>query len=251
MKMCIFADVHGNSIAWQSMYKREKDNVDAFYFLGDIFGYFHDQSTIIDDFIMDSRVHAIMGNHDDYYLRYFEKLTPAQLKSVDNIVDNVQDVESDLVNRYGSSYRQRYSNAQKKYISGLPIYLILESDGKRIGFFHGGPGDYLEQRIYPDTEMTADAVIDTYEELDYIFLGHTHYRMDRMKGQCRVINPGSLGQPRDGKGFSYGIFDTVTGEFEFKTVESEIDMLIKETSILDGDTAAYKYLTEKYKVGVN
>jgi hypothetical protein len=28
---------------------------------------------------------------------------------------------------------------------------------------------------------------------------------------CQIINPGSLGQPRDGKGFSYFIIDFITG----------------------------------------
>lgn len=248
MKICVFADVHGNGEAWSAMYTAEKLNgVECFFFLGDIFGYFHDQNSIISDFMNDERIIAIRGNHDEYYLKHFCGLTGAELKAIDEVVDDRDDIWSALVQKYGCSYRGRYDIHMQEYLRNLPDYYITEIDGKRIALFHGGPGDYLEQRIYPNTEMTTDTVIDTYEHFDYIFLGHTHYRMDRMKGNCRVINPGSLGQPRDGMGFSYGVFDTETGEFEFKNVKADIDILLSEVEILDGDTEVYRYLKEKYK----
>lgn len=247
MKLCVFADVHGNSIAWQNMYRIEKNNVDRFLFLGDIYGYFYDQASIIKDFIEDDRIVAIKGNHDEYYIKYFSKMTGADLKEIDEVVDYEGDIWSDLVNKYGCSYRQKLDNNYKEYLRKLPDSKSFEIDGKRIGMFHGGPGDYLEQRIYPDTEITVDTVIDVYESFDLIFVGNTHYRMDRMKDNCRVINPGSLGQPRDNNGFSYCIFDTDTDVVEFKNVEAELDTLIREAEILDGETDMYKYLLEKYR----
>lgn len=247
MKICVFSDVHGNSIAWQNMYRKEKENVDKFFFLGDIYGYFYDQAAIIKDFIEDENIIAIKGNHDEYYIKHFLNLTGAELKEVDEVVDYAEDIWSELVNKYGCSYRQKLDKQYKKYLMKLPESKTLEIDGKRIGLFHGGPGDYLEQRIYPDTEITSDTVLDVYEALDYVFLGHTHYRMDRMKDKCRVVNPGSLGQPRDNNGFSYCIFDTVEDTIEYRTVEVDIDMLITEASILDGETDMYKYLIRKYR----
>lgn len=247
MKICVCSDIHGNSIAWENMYRRERNNVDKFFFLGDVYGYFYDQAAIIRDFIEDERVLAIRGNHDEYYIKYFMDLTGAELKEVDEVVDYAEDIWSELVNKYGCSYRQKLDKQYKQYLKALPESATIEIDGKRIGLFHGGPGDYLEQRIYPDTEIVSDTVIDVFEAYDYIFLGHTHYRMDRMKGNCRVINPGSLGQPRDKNGFSYCIFDTETDTIEFRSVEVDLDMLIKEALILDGETDMYKYLLRKYR----
>lgn len=246
MKICVFADVHGNSQAWLNMYKKEKDSVDCFFFLGDIFGYFYDQSAIIKDFMADDRIVAIKGDHDEYYLKHFCGLTGAELKSIDDVIDDSEDIQSKLIQNYGCSYRQRYSRQEQEYMKKLPEYYLTEADGRRIALFHGGPGHYLEQMIYPDTEMTVDSIIDTYEEVDVMFLGNTHYRMDRMRNNCRVINPGSLGQPRDGMGFSYGIYDTVSGEFEFRNVEADMESLIMEASIFDGDTKMYDYLVEMY-----
>lgn len=247
MKICVFSDVHGNSIAWQNMYRKEKDSVDKFLFLGDIYGYFYDQAAIIKDFMENDNIIAIKGNHDEYYIKNFLNLTGAELKEVDEVVDYAEDIWSELVNKYGCSYRQRLDKQYKQYLLKLPDYRSLEIDGKRIGLFHGGPGDYLEQRIYPDTEITTDTVIDVYESFDYVFLGHTHYRMDKMKGNCRVVNPGSLGQPRDNNGFSYCILDTENDTIEFRTVEADLDTLLTEANILDGETDMYKYLIRKYR----
>ncbi len=46
---------------------------------------------------------------------------------------------------------------------------------------------------------------------DYIFVGHTHRKMDEMMGNSRVINPGAIGGARRGeRGFC--ILDPETGE---------------------------------------
>ena len=48
MKLCVFSDIHGNMDAFNKMIEAEKNNVDGYIFLGDIFGYFYEQSEIID-----------------------------------------------------------------------------------------------------------------------------------------------------------------------------------------------------------
>ena len=46
---------------------------------------------------------------------------------------------------------------------------------------------------------------------DYIFVGHTHRKMDEMMGKTRVINPGAIGGAHRGKR-GYVILDTANGE---------------------------------------
>ncbi len=46
---------------------------------------------------------------------------------------------------------------------------------------------------------------------DYIFVGHTHRKMDEMMGKTRVINPGAIGGAHRGKR-GYVILDTADGE---------------------------------------
>lgn len=49
------------------------------------------------------------------------------------------------------------------------------------------------------------------EQFDYIFVGHTHRKSDRMYGKTRVINPGAIGGAHRGeRGFC--ILDFAAGE---------------------------------------
>ena len=53
---------------------------------------------------------------------------------------------------------------------------------------------------------------------DYIFVGHTHRKSDRMQGKTRVINPGAIGGARRGpRGFI--IIDFATGEIQDYLIE--------------------------------
>lgn len=55
-------------------------------------------------------------------------------------------------------------------------------------------------------------------QFDYIFVGHTHRKSDRMTGKTRVINPGAIGGARRGpRGFC--ILDLETGELEDYTID--------------------------------
>ena len=224
MKICVFSDIHGNIEAFDKMISNETGNVDAYIFAGDIWGYFYDQSEIIDRLSAITNLYAVKGNHDEYYLG--REITP------------------ELINKYGSSYLADITDKQLGFIKGLTDHLEIMIDGKRFGIYHGGNVDFLEQRIYPDTEIDETFLIGKY---DYLILGHTHYRMCRRIKDTMIINPGSLGQPRDGHGFSYCILDTKTGRIDFKSVDIDIDKLLSMSEIIDGEKDVYKYLKGKYK----
>ena len=87
MKICAFSDIHGNIEAFDKMISNETGNVDAYIFAGDIWGYFYDQSEIIDRLSAITNLYAVKGNHDEYYLG--REITP------------------ELINKYGSSYSYR------------------------------------------------------------------------------------------------------------------------------------------------
>ena len=92
--------------------------------------------------------------------------------------------------------------------------------------------------------LTNRALNFPHFETPYCFVGHTHqpviyeqisengdtrareprYRQQhRLNGQRQIINPGSIGQPRDqNPDAAYGILDTVTGAFEHRRVPYDI-----------------------------
>jgi len=62
--------------------------------------------------------------------------------------------------------------------------------------------------VYPDTPVAyLENLIE--ERKDYIILGHTHIPMVLHTGKGLFINPGSVGQPRDGDPrASFALLDT-------------------------------------------
>ena len=72
----------------------------------------------------------------------------------------------------------------------------LNVEGSRIGFVHGD-----QKRLLDDMESS--------EEFDYVFYGHTHLAMEHRTGKTRVINPGALHRARPK---TFVILDVTTGE---------------------------------------
>lgn len=229
MKICVFSDVHGNYVALSKMLETECNNVERYLFLGDIFGYFHQPNEIIKCFMQLKNFDAIIGNHDYYYL-----------KSIGN-----DQLKIDLVQKYGASYNCVMEMKNINYLKTLPNFFEENVCDKFFLALHGGFDDFLNQRIYPDTVLSESVYGDKF---DYIFLGHTHYRMTRKVGKTLIINPGSLGQPRDGLGFSYCIVDLEMGFWEFKFIKLDVKDMLRQVKEFEGTSDNYRYLTSKYEV---
>ena len=224
MKICVFSDIHGNYEALNKMLQAECENVEMFIFAGDIFGYFYNQSEIIQKLMKIHNLLAVKGNHDHYYLTQMDK--------------------TNLKDRYGSSYDSFLTTEQMDFIALLPDHIKTTIQGKKVGIFHGGPDNYMEQRIYPDSEMDFGLL---QREYDFVIFGHTHYGFVRKVGNTLILNPGSLGQPRDGKGFCYCILDLEDFSYCFKKVKVDVDELLSQVKEKDGDKSVCTYLMNKYR----
>ncbi len=222
MKICFFSDIHGNLLAFDAFIRDVKRrNADLFIFGGDVFGYYYHGKEILERLrkaclnscFLGGELVCLLGNHDKYVL---------------DVLDGIKS-EQELVKKYGNSYlgiNYGITSEIEKHIRELQPEFKMEKDGLRLGFFHGGPSDPLEQRIYPDARFTGEESF--LKEYDFIFCGHTHHKTDLKFGNCRIINPGSLGQQRDGKGCSYIMFDTETSGYDIFTVEFDRAALKRE-----------------------
>jgi putative phosphoesterase len=217
VKLALFSDIHGNYYALQAFIKLfPLYEIDEIIFCGDIFGYYYDQNDCIELLLQQENLIWLCGNHDFYLCELSD--------------GNIS--EEALVEKYGQSYKGILERTPDKYIPmirKLPRQYESTYDSKRIGVFHGTPYCPLIGRLYPD-----DLVFDftQYCEYDVIILGHTHYRMDRfLYNATHIINPGSLGQPRDGKDACFAIFDTKSDELKFINVVYDMNKL--ENDILN------------------
>lgn len=215
MRLAIFSDVHGNIYSFKKILEdMQKRQVDMFVFCGDICGYYYYQNEIIDIFRDMDNLICVMGNHDKFFL------------------DILQDksLESDYETKYGKSFsllRENITKDNLKFLKKLNYKEELLINEYRIGVFHGNPWDYLNGYVYPDTELNG------YENLpyDYILLGHTHYPMIRYINGKTIINPGSSGQPRDGKQPSYCVLDLKENNVDFFSVVYNPTKLIDDIKI--------------------
>lgn len=213
MMICFFSDIHGNFDALKAFWNDVQHyHVDLFVFGGDIFGYYYAQEEVL-DFLCAHDIKCLLGNHDKLFL---------------DLVNGICD-ESYLIDRYGASYQDitgRISQKHVEFLGGLGSRYDLNVDGLRLVFVHGSIFSPLDGRIYPDTVIDD---LSLYQGVDVVFMGHTHHKLlKKLSCGSLLINPGSIGQQRDGKGCSYIIFDTKTKAYAFHIIKYDVLRLIDE-----------------------
>lgn len=219
MRIVIFSDVHGNVLALKEFIKKEQNyENDLFVFCGDICGYYYEIDECVDILSSIPNLVAVRGNHDQYYVDAF----------------NDSEMTHKLIMKYGSIYNYK-SRKVLSFIKSMPLNKTIDCGDVTIHIQHGTPNDFLEGRVYPDTPLPYGC------DGNIFIAGHTHYRLYKKDNNIVWINPGSLGQPRDGKGFSYCVMDTKEMVPHYKTVRINIDSLVKNIRKNDPEN---KYLEE-------
>jgi len=143
------------------------------------------------------------------------------LDVIDGTLDNTK-----LLDKYGSIYKHPADIIDPKnfdFLRNLPVKYEFIVDNIKFGVFHGTPDNAIDGRLYPSDEIIN---YEDYCIYNYVILGHTHHKLIKHINGTTIINPGSLGQQRDGKGCSYLIFDTVKNQFQFKIVDYDPTQLI-------------------------
>ncbi len=226
MNLLLFSDIHGNNHAFDAFVKilSTQNKQYKLLFLGDFIGYYYGVNKII-SYCRENDISCLLGNHDKYFL---------------DILDGKLSLKKH-VEKYGRSYEIALDTVSKENISflrRLDKNRILTSANKKVYICHGSPLDNLEGRIYPDTDLSKFET--AVKGFNYVVTGHTHYKMIRSYGSTIFLNPGSLGQQRDGKGCSYMILDLEKDVYSFHTVDYSITSLEKEIDQYDSDRKGLK-----------
>lgn len=214
MKLALMGDIHGNDSALQAVLAAAASSgVEKLLITGDLVGYYYAPLNVLEQLQSWDR-HVVRGNHEDMLIT--ARSDPEFLTQVDA--------------RYGTGLRtaiEQLSEQQIDELCSLPHPLELMIDGCRILLCHGAPWDN-DCYVYPDAQP---ALLErcAMQEFDLVVMGHTHYPMQQMLGGTRVVNPGSVGQPRNRRpGAHWALFDTATRSLEFHQEQYDCSALVRE-----------------------
>lgn len=198
MKIAVVSDIHGNLHALEAvMADISQYQVDEIWCLGDIVGYGAFPSECI-EVVKENCSIVLAGNHD---------LAACGKVSLD---------EFNLEAREAVEWTQeRLSKEEIKFLQMLEPAQKIEAEGIKAVLTHGSPLNPVWEYVLSSYDV--ERVFYYLEEngLQLCFLGHSHIqffssslmlppellrsedRLDFERNELAVINPGSVGQPRD------------------------------------------------------
>lgn len=187
MRLAVLADVHGDPERLAAVLQHLRGRVDRHLFLGDFCGYGSDVSSCL-ALWPEPEIVGVRGNHDQALLDLVDRKAFGEYPQA--FVPVLERT------------RARLTAADIARLRALPRARILPVGNLSIAMYHGAPWDALNARVYPDFEHW-----DRFGsvEADLILLAHTHHAFHRRFGDKVIVNPGSVGQPRDGEGSSYAV----------------------------------------------
>ena len=173
MKLALISDIHGN---WDAL-RAVLPHIPADHQIlccGDFIGYYPDVNEVC-DWARSNGVVAIRGNHEAMWL---------------GAIDYAPELEPHYRLKEASA---RLSQANADWLRALPIEQTLEFGKWRVRLRHASPWDETSY-LYPDSPLLHRVEVAPEEVL---CLGHTHRPILRRLNTGWLLNPGSVGQPRD------------------------------------------------------
>lgn len=163
-------------------------------------------------------IYCIRGNHDLNFL------TSLKDKSF----------MKKMINKYGSSYRiaqEKLSKKQIAWLSNLPSKLEFTINQVDITVAHGSIHSE-DEYIYPSKKSVE--LIKQLSKSEYTVLGHTHHPFFWCYENKWLVNPGSIGQPRDQSALSSFFYLDLKNKILLpRKVHFPIDKLLKEIDEYD------------------
>jgi predicted phosphodiesterase len=178
VRALVISDVHGNSPALAAVLAEPHD---VLICLGDVVGYGPEPGACV------RRVRAtaellLRGNHDHALATGAPPGCRPDFRWL-----------ADATAMLGLA---QLSAAERTALSSLPAYAYHNLNGGRHLFVHATPGDPLYRYLGADSAAWAEEVKQV--EADVVFVGHTHVQFRLEAGGRTILNPGSVGQPKDG-----------------------------------------------------
>jgi len=219
MRVLVISDLHANLTALEAVLA-DSGPVDATWCLGDVVGYGPDPNEVVERLRDLPNLSCILGNHD-----------VAVLGQMDYAVFNTEARKSLLWQK------KNVTPANLFYLENLPQNTLVREN---VTLAHGSPRDPVWEYIL--NTLVARLNFEAFTT-PYCFVGHSHiqciFAMDLDRDRVTldvptpgdvlqlnpraILNPGSVGQPRDRDPRSaYAIYDSVACTWQPRRVEYDV-----------------------------
>ncbi len=206
----VLTDVHANLPALVAALEDiRQQQVDAVIHTGDLIAIGPHPAECLEQMLALPRVHFTLGNHDDYFLHGLPQPQPEWMGDGE-------------VQHQKWTHRQ-LDDVQRIVMAQWPYVINQELEGVRVTYTHyarqPGKRDFAPIIRNP-TVSDLDNMLGHYRS-DLVFYGHDHAAAD-ITGQCRYVNPGSLGCSRKAVA-CYVLLACEAGNFELEILAVPYD----------------------------
>ena len=231
MRILVISDLHANYTALETVLN-EAGRVDETWCLGDLVGYGPDPNAVVEQVREMTHLTCIMGNHD---MAIIGKMAFESFNG---------DARRSLI------WTEKVLTADNMdFLRSLPQSTKVRGE---VTMAHGSPRDPLWEYVL--NTLTARLNFDHFDT-PFCFIGHSHIQSlfllneekDRVTLESvkvnrpitltprMLVNPGSVGQPRDRDPRSaYAIYDTETRQWEARRVQynvNEVQQRLREAGL--------------------
>jgi len=241
----IISDIHGNIEAFDSVIQElDSLKVDRIYCLGDVVGYGANPNDCV-NLVRERSITCLMGNHD------------REAVAEDIPVSFNEEARAAIMWTRGV-----LTPENKEFLKSLPPNKHV---GKSTLICHGSPRSIDEYIFSASRASTVLAWLQIQTPaIRLVFFGHTHLQMyistapkdkvgdlsEPLKLQrnfLHLVNPGSVGQPRDGfRAASFLVFDSSSRTIEFRNVPYDVERAASKIV----SAGLPQSLAERIKIGV-
>jgi putative phosphoesterase len=213
MKILLIADIHGNWAALQAVLAAEPD-VDQILCLGDLVNYgprpaecvAWAMKTLTSDWL-------IQGNHDRAVGMDEDPRSSVPYKALAAATQELS--------------KRVLSTEMKQFLAGLQPLQRFQLDNAICIACHAVPSEPLYEYFPQNSPVTLwESELNGVNYPDFLFVGHTHLPTKTQFHRTLIVNPGSVGQPKDGDPrAAYAIWKD--GEVSLRRAEYDVEQTIQ------------------------
>ncbi|MBI5018066.1 MAG: metallophosphoesterase family protein [Deltaproteobacteria bacterium] len=214
MRVAVLSDIHGNLAALEAVLRdAARRNVEDVLHLGDLVGYGPRPEEVVAR-VQTEGIPGVVGNYD---------LAVCHPDAEEGRARYLKASISDAGRRTYLWTREHVGAEARSFLHGLPAQLRVQEGDRVFLFTHGSP-ERPNEYLLPETPEERLEELFAGTGADVLVVGHTHRPHVREVGTQLLLNPGSVGRPKDGDiRASYLVLDTDAG-LRVEQVRVEFDV---------------------------